>query len=180
MGISWTKKQQRFVEEYCVDFNATQAAIRAGYSEKTAYSIGHENLTKPEIKEAIENRLDELSMSAAEATKRMSDMGRGSMRPFLKVTDDNDVIIDLASDEAWEYLHLIREVKQEETVLSDEDGEMILKRRMKVKLHDAKDALKQIMKAHGAFGAKGTEDDPVHTKHALEWGPSPEAGDEED
>ncbi len=46
-------KQQRFVEEYLVDHNATQAAIRAGYSAKTAYSIGHENLKKPEIAAAI-------------------------------------------------------------------------------------------------------------------------------
>ncbi len=48
-----TPKQQRFAEEYVVDHNATQAAIRAGYSEKTAYSIGHENLKKPEIAAAI-------------------------------------------------------------------------------------------------------------------------------
>lgn len=48
-----TPKQQRFVDEYLIDLNATQAAIRAGYSEKTAYSIGHENLRKPEIQKAI-------------------------------------------------------------------------------------------------------------------------------
>lgn len=53
MADSLTDKQQRFVEEYLIDLNATQAAIRAGYSEKTAYSIGHENLSKPEIIEAI-------------------------------------------------------------------------------------------------------------------------------
>ncbi len=46
-------KQERFVEEYLVDHNATQAAKRAGYSEKTAYSIGSENLKKPEIAAAI-------------------------------------------------------------------------------------------------------------------------------
>jgi phage terminase small subunit len=44
-----TAKQSRFCQEYVVDFNATQAAIRAGYSEHTAYSIGWENLKKPEI-----------------------------------------------------------------------------------------------------------------------------------
>lgn len=49
-----TEKQNRFCEEYITDFNATQAAIRAGYSEKTAYSIGVENLKKPEIKNYIE------------------------------------------------------------------------------------------------------------------------------
>lgn len=50
-----TPKQTAFVEEYLKDLNATQAAIRAGYSEKTAYSIGQENLKKPEIAEAIVN-----------------------------------------------------------------------------------------------------------------------------
>jgi len=48
-----TPKQTRFVQEYPVDFNATQAAIRAGYSPKTAGAIGHELLKKPEIQEAI-------------------------------------------------------------------------------------------------------------------------------
>lgn len=49
-----TPKQQRFVEEYLIDLNATQAAIRAGYSTRTAKSIGQENLTKPDIQKAIE------------------------------------------------------------------------------------------------------------------------------
>lgn len=49
-----TTKQQRFVEEYLIDLNATQSAIRAGYSPKTAYSIGVENLKKPEINSAIQ------------------------------------------------------------------------------------------------------------------------------
>lgn len=48
-----TDKQLFFCQEYVKDFNATQAAIRAGYSEKTAYSIGGENLRKPEIQEYI-------------------------------------------------------------------------------------------------------------------------------
>lgn len=49
-----TPKQARFVEEYLVDLNATQAAIRAGYSENTAAVIGCENLMKPNIRQAIE------------------------------------------------------------------------------------------------------------------------------
>lgn len=54
-----TEKQKRFCDEYLVDLNAKQAAIRAGYSEKTAHSIGAENLTKPELQEYIQKRLDE-------------------------------------------------------------------------------------------------------------------------
>ncbi len=47
--MALTAKMERFCLEYIKDLNATQAAIRAGYSEKTAYSIGGENLSKPEI-----------------------------------------------------------------------------------------------------------------------------------
>ena len=54
-----TEKQKLFCEEYLIDLNATQAALRAGYSEKTAYSIGNENLKKPEIQEYIQKRLKE-------------------------------------------------------------------------------------------------------------------------
>lgn len=56
-----TNKQERFIEEYLIDLNATQAAIRAGYSEKTAKSIGQENLTKPDIQECIQKRMDDQS-----------------------------------------------------------------------------------------------------------------------
>lgn len=56
-----TAKQQRFIEEYVVDFNAEQAAIRASYSKKTARSIACEMLTKPYIKTALKEKMDELT-----------------------------------------------------------------------------------------------------------------------
>lgn len=55
-----TGKQKRFVDEYLIDLNATQAAIRTGYSQKTAYSIGQKLLKKAEIKLAIDDMLDEM------------------------------------------------------------------------------------------------------------------------
>lgn len=58
---SLTNKQAAFVREYLVDKNATQAAIRAGYSPKTAASIGEENLKKPEIRAAVDASLLELA-----------------------------------------------------------------------------------------------------------------------
>lgn len=54
MADKLTPKQQRFVQEYLIDFNATQAAIRAGYSAKTAQVIGAENLTKPMVAAEIQ------------------------------------------------------------------------------------------------------------------------------
>ena len=56
-----TKKQQRFVDEYLIDLNATQAAIRAGYSEDSARDIGCENLTKPNIQQTIAEQMAERS-----------------------------------------------------------------------------------------------------------------------
>ena len=56
-----TPKQQRFVEEYLIDLNATQAAIRAGYSAKTAAVIGAENLIKPYIQKAIQEAQNKLT-----------------------------------------------------------------------------------------------------------------------
>ena len=56
-----TKKQKRFVEEYLIDLNATQAAIRAGYSPDTAQQMGSENLSKPVIINAIDKAIAERS-----------------------------------------------------------------------------------------------------------------------
>lgn len=61
-------KQEAFCIEYAVDLNATQAAIRAGYSPKTAYSIGNENLKKPEIvarlADIVKDRCDKADINA--------------------------------------------------------------------------------------------------------------------
>ena len=54
-----TDKQQRFCDEYLIDLNGTQAAIRAGYSEKTARNIASENLAKPDIQRYIRERMAE-------------------------------------------------------------------------------------------------------------------------
>lgn len=63
MGLTIQKmlnpKQQRFVDEYLIDLNATQAAIRAGYSEKTARQIGEQNLSKLDIAKAVQERMAE-------------------------------------------------------------------------------------------------------------------------
>lgn len=82
--MALTAKQKRFCDEYLVDLNATQAAIRAGYSRKTAYSIGVENLKKPEIKKYIEKRMaekeKELIADQDEVLKYLTSVLRGESR----------------------------------------------------------------------------------------------------
>jgi phage terminase small subunit len=85
-----TPKQQRFVEEYLIDLNATQAAIRSGYSEKTAKSIGQENLTKPDIQKAIEEaqnkRQEQTQIDAAYVLKRLVEIDQMDV---LDIMDDD-------------------------------------------------------------------------------------------
>ena len=59
--MALTKKQKLFVEEYLIDLNATQAAIRAGYSPETAQQMGSENLSKPVIRAHIDKAMAERS-----------------------------------------------------------------------------------------------------------------------
>lgn len=66
-----TKRQQRFCEEYLLDLNATQAAIRAGYSPETAGAIGAENLKKPQIQNDIARRMADRSRRTGVNTDRV-------------------------------------------------------------------------------------------------------------
>lgn len=79
-----TAKQQRFCDEYLIDLNATQAAIRAGYSRKTANRIGTENLSKLVIREYIENRMAEkeaaLIANQDEVLKYLTSVLRGQSK----------------------------------------------------------------------------------------------------
>lgn len=85
MESELTGKQQRFVEEYVVDMNATQAAIRAGYSIDSARAIGCENLTKPYIRDAIKAKLEERTLEASETKKLISDIARSNLNEYFVV-----------------------------------------------------------------------------------------------
>ena len=75
--IKLTAKQEMFCKEYIIDLNATQAAIRAGYSENTAKEIGCENLTKPNIQEYIailqKDRMERVQISADNILKKITE-----------------------------------------------------------------------------------------------------------
>lgn len=82
--MALTEKQKRFCDEYLINPNATQAAIRAGYSKKTARSIGEENLEKPHIREYIDKRIKEIADSkiatAAEVLEFFTAVMRGEVK----------------------------------------------------------------------------------------------------
>lgn len=86
-----TAKQQRFCDEYLIDLNATQAAVRAGYSEKAARQIATENMAKPSIKEYIEKRMAEkeaaLVADQAEVLKYLTSVMRGQSQSEVVVVE---------------------------------------------------------------------------------------------
>lgn len=75
-----TIKQQRFADEYIISGNATDAARKAGYAEKTARSIGNENLTKPDILTYIKERTAELESKKIATMKEVREFWTETMR----------------------------------------------------------------------------------------------------
>lgn len=134
-----TDKQRRFVEEYVRDFNATQAAIRAGYSANTAYQIGSENLRKPQIKEQLAERFRAMAMEADEVVALITDTARASMRTFVEVDEKGRFKTDFTSEEA---LEAFRHVKK---LSFDQYGQP------KIELHDAQAARVQLGRIRNLF-----------------------------
>lgn len=86
-------KQKAFVDHYLANgFNATKAALAAGYSEKTARSIGQENLTKPDIAAAIRQAFTDRAMPGDEVLIRLAEHARGTMEDFLFIGMEDIVI----------------------------------------------------------------------------------------
>ncbi|MGK4034796.1 terminase small subunit [Pediococcus acidilactici] len=90
-----TAKQKKFADNYIKTGNATQSAIDAGYSKKTAKSVGSENLTKPDIKAYIAEKMREIEsdriMGAQEALEFLTNVVRGKELETKVVTTQYDV-----------------------------------------------------------------------------------------
>lgn len=86
-----TPRQEKFCVEYLIDLNATQAAIRAGYSKRTADRIANQNLRKLEIQSRIKKMRDEYYdktiMSAKEVEYLLSRAGRGELKEEVVVVE---------------------------------------------------------------------------------------------
>lgn len=86
-----TLKQQKFADEFLISGNATKAAIKAGYSKKTAGSMGGENLKKPEINSYIEKRRKEIESNKIAKQKEifeyLSSVMRGKQKDAVLTAD---------------------------------------------------------------------------------------------
>ena len=145
-----TKKQQAFVNEYLLDFNGTQAAIRAGYSERSARQIASRLLTNDDIKAEVKARIDEIGMKADEVVLRLSDMGRADIKDFMDI-EAMSFHINLKKAEELGLTHLIKKVKQRTTITLKKDGDEEENHYIEFELHDAQSALDKLGRVHRLF-----------------------------
>ena len=136
------------MEEYLIDLNATQAAIRAGYSPETAYSIGSENLKKPEIRACIEKAMAERSKRTGINQDRIiMELAKiGLLNPKDLVDFDEATVKEEATEEDLAAIASVR-VKRFPT----KDGEGIER---EIKMHDKTKALELLGRHFGMFKDK--------------------------
>lgn len=144
--MALTPKERRFVLEYLVDFNATKAAIRAGYSQRTARQIGSENLSKPDIYNAISEASDEMLKEAAVTPGRLireySRIAFADLTDLVQWDSEGSVTWTPSEDLEPEQRALIGEFSQTITEIPQKGGgEPIVRTQIKAKYHDKMAAL---------------------------------------
>jgi phage terminase small subunit len=164
--MALTAKQTRFVEEYLVDLNATQAAIRAGYSKKTAGQIGDENLKKPEIAQAIaaaqQKRSQRTEITQDMVLREYAKIAFADIRKVAKWGES--VLVRTEDDEGAKEVALKHTVALLASDSLDDDTAAAVeevsegKQGLKIKMHDKKGALDSIARHLGMFVDRGVLD----------------------
>lgn len=135
-------KQRLFAREYLVDRNATEAAIRAGYSKRSAYSTGHDLLKKPEIQAIISERTEKtfrkLEITAESVLTEIAKLAFVNMADFTVVDDKGNIRLNFSRVDD-DRMAAVAEVTNEEFTYANEPNKTV--RRTKFKHHDKHAAL---------------------------------------
>lgn len=167
-----SKREQAFVEFYFTErFNGTKAAIKAGYSPRSAHVTASRLLRKAKVIEAIAEKMTDLKMSADEVLINLTEQGRGSMGDFVSLDKKGSPYIDLAKAIENDKLHLVKKLKI--TVKTGNTNE----RTTEIELYDKQAANTLLGKHHRLFAEKLEIDwvaeltqaglDPTQVEHDL-------------
>lgn len=166
-------KHERFVAEYLVDLNATQAAVRAGYSKRTAGQIGYELLKKPEIAAVVAARTREViakaGVTAEEVVGELRRVALSDMRQFASWGPDG-VTLKSSADLPEDAARCVAEVV--ETRSEGGSGEdLVAHSSLRFKLHPKVTALETLLRYLGLTGeqhaAGGTRPIQVVVVHQV-------------
>lgn len=156
-----TAKQQRFCDEYLIDLNATQAAIRAGYSEKTAAVIATENLRKPNIREYIDTRMAEKE----EQLIATQDEVMKYLTAVMRREYSEHVVVTLSAEES-KYEPDANGTMRKVTVKT-ESAEIV---EIPARLSDANKAAELLGKAYALFTDKVEQDVDMELNITVDYG----------
>jgi phage terminase small subunit len=178
-------KRARFVQEYLIDLNATQAAIRAGYSKKTAYSQGQRLLKNVEVQKTIQRaqaaRAERVEESKDDWLRELKLIGHSNISDLVDIDSDTGAIRAKGFKEmpkgASRAIESITEVR---TIHESADGKQcVVNSRLTFKLHSKLDALDKIGKHLGFFEQDNLQKTP--TLYRIEYGdedsPMPKGGE---
>jgi len=154
-------KERKLVIEFLRDLHQRNAAIRAGYSEKTADVQASQILRKLKVRAAVNAGLALHAMPADEVLARLSQQARGSMAPFIRRDTDGDLYgFDLS---ATQPLHLLKKASVTRRRQKDDRDALVTVETVTIELYDAQAALALLGKHHKLFvdrtevtGADGT------------------------
>lgn len=142
-----TKKLEQFCQEYLVDLNATQAAIRSGYSKRNATKIGHQVLQKHQVQERLavlmNKRERKTEISQEMVLQELAKIAFSDLRNFVSWSVDGVLVKD-SEQISDEHASAISEIIDSK---SGKDGD----RNIRIKLHDKVAALEKIGKHLGMF-----------------------------
>lgn len=168
-----TKKNEVFCEEYLIDLNATQAAIRAGYSPNTAGSIGFELLKKPKIRARIDQAMAERSKrTGINADRVLRELGRIAFLNPKDVIDLNTAeVLETATDDDLAVIAGVK-VKYVPHKDFDEDGEPVIEQAIEreVKMADKLKALELCGRHLGMFKDNPEANAPVTVVINYDYG----------
>ncbi len=154
-GPRLTKQQWKFCSEYMVDMNGTQAAIRAGYSAKTARRMGSRLLTLAHIQAALKDFQREFSAGLRITPQRVlrewATIGFACMGDYVEVQADGTAYVDLSRC-TREQMAAISEIQVDEYVEGKGEQSRNVKR-VRIKFHSKTQALEALSKHLGLFEA---------------------------
>lgn len=174
-------KRAIFAAEYLIDRNATQAAIRAGYSRKSAHTQGSALLKYPDVKKIIDERsavvnktlAERYDVTADKIQRELALLGFSNALDYGVVTDDGHFEIDLTQTTRDQFA-AVQEITSKVVRIGTKgargkDAPLITERQTKIKLAGKREALVDLGKIHGLF--KDGVEVTMPVQFVVEWSP---------
>ena len=173
-----TAKQEQFCQEYLIDLNATQAAIRAGYAEKTARTIAAQNLAKLNIDNRIQElqakRAERVEINADDVVKELAILAFSDLQNYITIGADSGAIQALGfEDMPLNASRALESIQEDRAIKESNDGDqVIIYDKIKFKTHSKIKALELLGKHFGMFNEKKDDEKAPVNIYNIIGGPN--------